>query len=59
MKKIVVVLGILALFTVSKTQAQALGTSYKTAVGVKFWPGALTIKHFIKSDAALEGLVNF
>jgi hypothetical protein len=59
MKKIVVLLGLLALLTVSKTQAQALGSDYKTAVGVKFWPGALTIKHFIKDDAALEGLVNF
>jgi hypothetical protein len=59
MKKIVVLLGLLALFTVNRTQAQALGSDYRTAVGVKFWPGALTIKHFIKDDAALEGLLNF
>jgi hypothetical protein len=59
MKKIVVLLGLLALFAVNRTQAQATGTDYRTAVGVKFWPGALTIKHFIKDDAALEGLLNF
>jgi hypothetical protein len=59
MKKIVALLSLLALLTVSRTQAQALGSEYRTAVGVKFWPGALTIKHFIKDDAALEGLINF
>ncbi len=59
MKKIVVLLGLLAVFTVTRTQAQALGSDYRTAIGVKFWPGALTVKHFIKDDAALEGLFNF
>lgn len=59
MKKIVALLSLLALLTVSRTQAQSLGSDYRTAIGVKFWPGALTIKHFIKDDAALEGLFNF
>ncbi len=59
MKKIVVLLGLLTLLAVNRTHAQALGSDYRTAVGVKFWPGALTIKHFIKDDAALEGILNF
>jgi hypothetical protein len=38
---------------------QALGNNYKTAIGVKFYPGAFSIKHFIKSKHALEGLGYF
>ena len=41
------------------TKAQSLGHDYRTAVGFKFWPGAITVKHFIKSNAALEGLAYF
>lgn len=36
-----------------------MGSSYETAVGVKFWPGALSIKHFTSDNRALEGLANF
>jgi hypothetical protein len=59
MKKIVVLSGLLALLFVTRTQAQSMGSDYRTAVGVKFWPGALTIKHFIQSDRALEGDLYF
>lgn len=59
MKKIVVLLGLLALINVTRTQAQSMGSDYRTAVGVKFWPGALTIKHFIQDDRALEGIAYF
>lgn len=59
MKKIVVLLGLLALLTVSRTQAQSMGSEYRTAVGFKFWPGGITIKHFIKDNAALEGIGYF
>ena len=38
---------------------QALGSSYKTAIGLRFSPTAITVKHFTKSNAALEGLVSF
>ena len=41
------------------TKAQSLGSSYKTALGVKFWPGAVTVKHFVKNNRALEGLGYF
>jgi hypothetical protein len=39
--------------------AQNLGSTYKTAIGFKFYPTAVTIKHFIKPNAAIEGLGYF
>lgn len=39
--------------------AQNLGSDYKTALGFKFYPGAVSIKHFVKDNAALEGLAYF
>ena len=32
------------------------GSSYKTALGVKLYPGAISIKHFIAPNRAIEGL---
>jgi hypothetical protein len=32
------------------------GTSYKTALGAKFYPGAISVKHFVKPARAIEGL---
>jgi len=43
----------------NEVEAQPKGYNYKTAIGVKFYPGAISIKHFIKKDAALEGLLYF
>ena len=34
-------------------------TSYHTALGVKFYPGAVSLKHFIHDNTALEGLGYF
>ena len=34
-------------------------SSYNTAIGIKFYPGALTVKHFVNDNAALEGLAYF
>ena len=45
--------------TVSAQKSGARGSSYTTALGVKFYPGAVTLKHFIKSDVALEGVAYF
>jgi len=59
MRKTLVVLCIVSLFFTSRSFAQAEGSSYQTAVGVKFWPGALSVKHFVSDDNALEGLLNF
>jgi hypothetical protein len=59
MKKIVALLSLFALLTVSRTQAQSMGSEYRTAIGAKFWPGALTVKHFIRDNRALEGDLYF
>lgn len=65
MKKLVLiplmaVIGFLAI--PSQSNAQALGTSYTTGVGVKlgYWGGgALDIKYFMEPTKALEGQLGF
>lgn len=37
--------------------AQNTGSDYTTALGVKFYPGAISIKHFNRTNRALEGLM--
>ena len=32
------------------------GSDYKTALGVKVYPGAVSVKHFFKTNTAIEGL---
>lgn len=43
----------------SQTNAQSVGSDYRTAIGVKVYPGAISIKHFTREQTALEGLVSF
>lgn len=43
----------------TKIHAQALGSTYKTAVGVKFYPAGISVKHFTKPNVALEGIAYF
>ena len=59
MKRFVALLALVALLTVNRAEAQSMGSSYRTAIGAKFWPGGLTIKHFMRSDRALEGIAYF
>lgn len=60
MKKVFILVVICSLLSFQETAAQATGSSYKTALGVKFYPGAgVTLKHFIKSNVALEGIGYF
>lgn len=48
------------LFMMAATlQAQSMGSSYKTALGVKVYPGAVTLKHFVANNRAVEGLGYF
>ena len=44
------------LLTVTSVKAQS---DYKTALGVKFYPTGITVKHFISDKAALEGIGYF
>ena len=60
MKKIYILTLLCFIFSITESNAQAKGNSYKTALGVKFYPGAgITLKHFIKSNVALEGIGYF
>lgn len=59
MRKALSLVLVLAFITIGRASAQSMGSDYQTAVGVKFWPGAISIKHFIQDNAALEGLANF
>ncbi len=56
--KLFLFLIILSFFTM-KSSAQSMGSSYETAVGIKFWPAAVSVKHFFSDDVAVEGLLNF
>lgn len=47
------------LLTNQQSYSQPTGTRYKTAIGVKFYPGAISLKHFVQRDRALEGLLYF
>lgn len=39
--------------------AQSTGHSYRTALGAKFYPGGITLKHFTQTNRALEGIGYF
>ncbi len=54
--KTIFVLLFAIILTVSSVKAQG---DYTTAIGVKFYPTALTVKHFISDKHALEGLAFF
>ena len=61
MKKHLFALGIVLLtgIGVATAQSNVTSQSYKTALGVKFYPGAVSLKHFVKPNAAIEGLGYF
>ena len=58
MKKIFLVALLVSSF-VFTVNAQNNSSEYKTAIGVKFYPGAITVKSFISNNTALEGLASF
>ena len=43
----------------AKAQSNVNSTDYNTALGVKFYPGAITLKHFVTDQNALEVLGYF
>jgi hypothetical protein len=63
MRKTIYLTVMASMFMVSTASAQKSRsyslTSYKTALGVKFYPGAISLKHFVNDQAALEGLGYF
>ena len=64
MTKAIGIILFISLFVVLQATAQKRKSAYNaqaysTALGVKFYPGAISLKHFVKSDAALEALGYF
>ncbi len=61
MKKTVLALVVsLAIFQGAAIAQSNIGsTDYTTAIGVKFYPGAITLKHFVTDKHALEGIAYF
>ncbi len=59
MKKLFFITVLIAITANIYAQKMALGDDYKTAIGVKIYPGAISAKTFIKDDVALEGLLYF
>lgn len=50
-------LATIVLLSITSLHAQMNeGSDYKTAIGVKVYPGAISVKHFLKPTAAVEGL---
>ncbi len=57
MKKILLA-GII-IFIGFAAKSQSMGYEYKTALGVKFYPGGISLKSFIQTNKAIEGLGYF
>ncbi|MBC7868047.1 MAG: hypothetical protein H7X88_10995 [Gloeobacteraceae cyanobacterium ES-bin-316] len=43
----------------AKAQSNIGSNDYTTALGVKFYPGAISLKHFVTEKNALEGIAYF
>lgn len=64
MRKGIFLMVVVLLITATSVSAQKgnsynTSNSYTTALGVKFYPGAISVKHFINDKVALEGLGYF
>src|ERR1700743_757411 len=59
MSKTLFLLPVLVLFFTIRSFAQAESQTYTNAVGIKFWPGAVSFKHFLDDNSALEGIASF
>ncbi len=57
--KRIIILSLLIVAINAHSNAQSMGSDYQTAVGVKIYPGALSVKHFTTSTTAIEGLGYF
>jgi hypothetical protein len=58
MKKYLILILFASTCTIAAS-AQSMGSSYTTAIGVKIYPGALSVKHFTSTNKAIEGLGYF
>jgi hypothetical protein len=60
MRKVFILSALFIALAVTNASAQkSSGQDYTTALGVKFYPGAITLKHFIRENRAVEGIGYF
>ena len=59
MNKFIATLAFICISSAVMSQEINTGTDYKTAIGVKVYPGAIDVKHFIKPNVAVEALGYF
>jgi hypothetical protein len=57
--KVLFVVFVLSISFNQKSNAQANGNEYKTAIGVKFYPTGITLKTFVKANNAFEAIGYF
>lgn len=57
--KVTILLFIFSFSFNQKSIAQANGNDYKTAIGVKFYPAAVSLKTFVKRNIAFEAIGYF
>lgn len=56
MKKSLLILLLCISVYVANSQQNKNSDIYKTAIGLKIYPGAITAKHFINTNTAIEGI---
>jgi hypothetical protein len=61
MRRIILLATAFIFFAATGLKAQEINTSssYETAIGLKFGPGAISVKHFVNEGVAIEGLGYF
>ena len=60
MKKLLLLLLVAVVLTIASVNAQTINSvDYKTALGIKFYPTGITLKHFLSAKKAVEGLGYF
>ena len=59
MKKLIAIVSLFVFFGTSNINAQDLSESYDFAIGVKMYPGAITLKKSIDGEKYLEGIAAF
>lgn len=59
MNKLILIIAFISFSTFCFGQNVNTSSTYKTAVGIKIFPGALDVKHFIKPNVAVEALGYF
>lgn len=59
MQKLIILLSFILIAATLSAQNMASDSDYTTAVGFKYYPAAITVRSFIKQNAAVEGLISF